>query len=81
MYQSFPQEFYREQGDAMPIAKTPSHLHKEVPHEALNTGSFLKVFDNLNLDDIIIIGLIILLLTEGNEEWLLIGLLGFILIQ
>ena len=77
MYQSFPQSFYSEKSDAMPIAQPK--VRQEKPCE--DSQGFLKIFDNLNIDDIIIIGLIILLLTEGNDEWLLIGVLIFLFMQ
>lgn len=41
---------------------------------------FNDVFKNLELDDIIIIGLILLLLYEGSEDWLTIGLLIVVLL-
>ena len=40
---------------------------------------FNDIFKNLELDDIIIIGLILLLLYEGSEDWLTIGLLIVVL--
>ena len=82
MYQSFPQGFYREQSDAMPIARPPETRDiGALPQTGGGMGGLLHIFDKLSMDDLILIGLIILLLTEGSEEWLLIGLLAFILMQ
>ena len=79
MYQSFPQNFYTEKSSAMPIAQ-PKAVNDE-PRGIPQTQGLFKIFDSLSLDDIILIGLVILLLTEGNDEWLLIGLLIFLFIQ
>jgi hypothetical protein len=91
MYQSFPQKAYPEQSSAMPIMPAPANFAPrpredcEIAPVHKNNGLLnnLKIFDDLNIDDIILIGIIILLLTEGTgtEEWILIGLLAFILLQ
>ena len=86
MYQSFPQSFYNGKNNAMPIPQqkiaNASDMAFEKPCETNNnSGGILKIFDNISIDDIIIIGLVILLLTEGNDDWLLIGLLVFLFMQ
>ena len=79
MYQSFPQGFYSEKSSAMPIAQQGKIIKRH--NEPVSGGGILKIFDNLSIDDIILIGIMILLLTEGSDDWLLIGLLAFILLQ
>lgn len=56
-------------------------VKNENEHKAENEKNLLTdLLGNLNPDDVIIIGLILLLIYEGSEDWLTIGLLAAVLL-
>ena len=89
MYQSFPQRHYSRSNSAMPIVKEAPKKEEctvipekcEKPCEAdKNTCNPLgTLFGSLELDDLIIIGIILVLLMEGTNDILLLAILGIIL--
>ena len=72
MYQSFPQTVYTKQESAMPKIQRP----KELPKKKKSLDS---VFSRLEIDDVILIGILLILLSEDSEEWILIALVAFLL--
>ena len=92
MYQSFPQNFYTDSSSAMPKSaayfektedyeKTEKAVENKLPIKKQDgfLSGFLNNFGNIKTEELILIGLVILLLTEENEEWILIALIGFLL--
>ncbi len=79
MYQSFPQKSYTESSrSAMPI-KTEVVYPKE--EKKPTTQNFISDFvSNLKMDDIILIGLILILLLEGGDDWIIIALIAYMLL-
>ena len=85
MYQSFPQRHYNRSNTAMPVIKeAPCEKEKyenekeeccpEKPNNPLN-----NIFGSIEIDDLILIGIILILLYEGTSDILIIALLGMIL--
>ena len=73
MYQSFPQTVYTKKENAMPqIPKS-----REEPKEKNPLQSLLK---QLEWDDLLLIGILILLLHEDSDDWVLIALLAVLLL-
>ena len=72
MYQSFPQTVYTTKENAMPKISKP----KEQSRPQKNLPS---LFSRLELDDIILIGILLILLSEDSDEWILIALVAFLL--
>ena len=91
MYQSFPQKHYVRSNNAMPVIKECATEEKpkkqeicEIKKEAEcleknKKNPFSNFFGSLELDDIIIIGLILILLFEGTNDIMTLALLGVIL--
>lgn len=93
MYQSFPQRHYNRSNTAMPVIKERQEkqcekeesaevkCEKEVPEvcDDKKSNPLSSLFGSLELDDIIIIGIILVLLIEGTNDILLLALLGIIL--
>lgn len=72
MYQSFPQTVYTKKENAMPKMPKP----KEIVPQKKSPGS---IFSNLEMDDIILIGILIILISEESDDWILIALVAFLL--
>lgn len=72
MYQSFPQTVYTKKENAMPKINRP----KEVPTCEKQEKSILS---HLEIDDLILIGILLILLSEDSDDWILIGLIVFLL--
>lgn len=72
MYQSFPQTVYTKKESAMPKMPRPKEI--TLPKK---TGSSL--FSNLEIDDLILIGILLVLLNEDSDDWILIALVAFLL--
>ncbi|MBO5407819.1 MAG: hypothetical protein J6A61_00210 [Clostridia bacterium] len=72
MYQSFPQTVYTKQESAMPKIPRP----KEPPRKKKSLES---VVSRLEIDDVILIGILLILLNEDSDEWILIALIAFLL--
>ena len=62
------------------IKEVKEEIEKCEDNKNTSFNLFNDVFKNLELDDIIIIGIILLLLYEGSEDWLTIGLLIVVLL-
>lgn len=83
MYQSFPQKSYTESSRiAMPIKTEVVYTKEEKKPVTQNAiGDFLGDFiGNLKMDDLILIGLIIILLMEGSDDWIIIALIAYMLL-
>ena len=73
MYQSFPQtSVYTKKENAMP--KMP---HREAPQK--KKSHFGSLFSGLEADDIIVIGILLILLSEDSDDFIPIALLAFLL--
>lgn len=91
MYQSFPQRHYVRSNSAMPVIKEDNIKEKSKLQEFCKEKTEIECNDNnkknplgnffssLELDDIIIIGLILVLFFEGSNDIMTLALLGFIL--
>lgn len=83
MYQSFPQKSFTESSrSAMPIKPEVVYQKEEKKEVAQNNflGDFLGDFvGNLKMDDLILIGLILVLLFEGGDDWIIIALIAYML--
>ena len=92
MYQSFPQRHYSRSNTAMPVireAEKPCEKKEEIPEkcekettdicETKNNNPLSNLFGSLEIDDIILIGIILILLYEGSNDILLLAVLGIIL--
>lgn len=72
MYQSFPQTVYTKQESAMPkIAKTKDSCSKKNPPRLS--------FSKLETDDILLLGLLLILLTEETDDWIPLLLVAYLL--
>lgn len=95
MYRSFPQKHISESASAMPILKEiPPHNtknekkdktekeneEKKLISEKKDKNPQNELLQGLNIDDIIIIGIILLLIYEGSDDYLTIGLLAAVLL-
>lgn len=93
MYQSFPQKHISKSASAMPVFKeipkveelTPQNSQPELKKienqpKKEEKNPLTELFQGLNIDDIIIIGLIVLLIYEGTDDYLTIGLLAAVLL-
>lgn len=72
MYQSFPQTVYTKKENAMPRIPQPPSPPKKKP----NLGS---LFSGLEIDDIILIGILLILLSEDSDDFIPILLIVFLL--
>ena len=72
MYQSFPQTVYTKKENAMPKISGQKYPVKK----KTLTDSF---FSGLEMDDIILIGILLILLSEDKDDWILIGVIVFLL--
>ena len=86
MYQSFPQRHYNRSNTAMPVIKempcereTKCEKEKEECCEEKPNNPIQNIFGSLEIDDLILIGIILILLYEGTNDILIIALLGIIL--
>lgn len=92
MYQSFPQRHYNRSNTAMPIIREASEkpCEKEKTEEKCEkepldiceppkSNPLSTLFGSLELDDIILIGIILILLYEGSNDILILAILGIIL--
>ena len=90
MYQSFPQRHYNRSNSAMPVVKEPpkkeecavEERREELPccnNENKASNPLGTLFGSLELDDLIIIGIILILLMEGTNDILLLAILAVIL--
>ena len=79
--QNFPEEEKKEAESIEDEKAEIAVVKKENEHNNENEKNPLTdLLGNLNPDDIIIIGIILLLIHEGSEDWLTIGLLSAILL-
>lgn len=72
MYQSFPQTVYTKKENAMPKISKPKELTP-------TKKPISSLFSNLELDDLILIGILLILLSEESDDWILIALVAFLL--
>jgi len=87
MYQSFPQRHYSRSNNAMPVIKEAPCEKKEIKCEneikencdEKSSNPLSNIFGSLEIDDLILIGIILILLYEGTNDILIIALLGIIL--
>lgn len=87
MYQSFPQRHYSRSNTAMPVIKEQPCEKKEqkCEKEVCECGDekqnnpLSNIFGSIEIDDLILIGIILILLYEGTNDILIIALLGIIL--
>ena len=85
MYQSFPQRHYNRSNTAMPVIKEVPCETKEVKCEKeecceeKQNNPLSNIFGSIEIDDLILIGIILILLYEGSNDILIIALLGMIL--
>ena len=85
MYQSFPQRHYNRSNTAMPVIKEDPCEKKEIKCEKeecceeKQNNPLSNIFGSLEIDDLILIGIILILLYEGTNDILIIALLGMIL--
>ena len=87
MYQSFPQKHYNRSNTAMPVIKEPPCEKKEIKCEkeigecceTKQNNPLGNIFGSLEIEDLILIGIILILLYEGTNDFLIIALLGVIL--
>lgn len=94
MYQSFPQKHISQSTNAMPVFKEQQKKEKRPEiceekkekiilkdeKEKKDKNPSFDFLNKMSIDDIIIIGLIILLIYEGSEDYLTIGLLAAVLL-
>lgn len=91
MYQSFPQRHYNRSNTAMPVIKDNtentcgSEPITEKCEKTDNCGAKRKnteenLIGSMALDDIILIGVILVLLLEGSNDILMLAILGIILL-
>ncbi len=73
MYQSFPQTVYTKKENAMPRIPT---MREEQPKKTPLSKRNL----NLQIDDIVLLGILVILLMEESDDWLLIGLVAILLL-
>ena len=86
MYQSFPQRHYNRSNTAMPVIKEqPCEKKEKCENEKVEccdekqNNPLSNIFGSLEIDDLILIGIILILLYEGTNDILIIALLGMIL--
>ena len=85
MYQSFPQRHYNRSNTAMPVIKEAPCEEKEIKCEKeeccdeKQNNPLSNIFGSVEIDDLILIGIILILLYEGANDILIIALLGMIL--
>lgn len=76
----FKEKKEREKNSEKTGKKPPEKAQNEKNADEIKTGFSADFLQSLSLDDIIIIGLIILLIYEGSEDYLTIGLLAAVLL-
>ena len=84
MYQSIPKRVYTTKGSAMPkipIQRSVSADRSEnyFVSESSKKSKMPKLPKNLEIDDLLLIGLLLLLISEEGEHQLLIAVVGFLL--
>ena len=93
MYQSFPQKNINRSNSAIPIIKEPPHEKcapkkppgeqpcacPPKPQQESCAAIPQNIFGSLKADDLVIIGILLILLYEGTNDMLIIAILGIIL--
>ncbi len=82
-YDNYEQRAKKPQPETDTHEKEPEEITQEAPAsgEIAVAGSPLGILSGLKTDDIILIGLLILVLSDGCDDYLLPVILGFLLIN
>ncbi len=84
MYQSIPKRVYTTKESAMPkfpsgIAEPSGERECEMSPKKITEKKAPNFFKNLETDDLLLIGLLLLLLSEDTDNQLLIAVVAFLL--
>ncbi len=78
MYQSIPKRVYTTQESAMPKMPLSASFSAE-EQNCHPTKSETKIANKMQMDDLLLIGLLLLLISEEGENELLIAVVAFLL--